>query len=187
MNLYREGAKTCSAKCRKRVSRASKSVQIPAEMVSSDRWLRWKKVNRNGKTTKRPLTIQGASGSSTDSSTWASFTEAKASKIGDGIGFALGHGIGCIDLDDCISDGVVAGWARSILDKCPGTFIEVSQSGTGLHIFGLLPEGAGRNIRRNGTAVEFYSTGRYIAVTGNKFEDSPTALADLSEVVASIV
>lgn len=187
MKLYREGAKTCSPKCRKRVSRASKQVQIPAEMVNSDRWLRWKKVNRNGKTTKRPLTVDGRSGSSTDSNTWSSFTEASQATVGDGMGFALGQGVGCIDLDHCIFDGMVADWARRILDQCPPTFIEVSQSGTGLHIFGLLPEGAGRNIRRNGTAVEFYSTGRYIAVTGNKFEDSPAVLADLSEVVASIV
>lgn len=187
MKLYREGAKTCSAKCRKRVSRASKAVQIPAEMVNSERWMRWKKVNRNGKTTKRPITVDGLSGSSTDSSTWSSHAEASNATIGDGLGFALGQGVGCIDLDHCISDGVVADWARTIIDQCPPTFIEVSQSGTGIHIFGLLHEGAGRNIRRNGTAVEFYSTGRYIAVTGNKFEGSPSVLGDLSEVVASIV
>ena len=156
-------------------------------MTSSERWMRWKKTNRNGKTTKRPITVDGLSASSTDPRTWSSFPEASKATIGDGIGFALGQGIGCIDLDHCISNGVVEDWARAILDRCPPTFIEVSQSGSGLHIFGFLHEGAGRNIRRNGTAVEFYSTGRYIAVTGDRFEGSPARLADLSEVVASIV
>lgn len=180
MKLYREGTKTCSPKCRKRVSRMAKSGAFPAEMTEKRRWIR-------RTATKRPVTVSGLSASSTNAETWSSFAEASASTAGVSMGYVLGDGVGCIDLDHCIFDGMVADWARRILDQCPPTFIEVSQSGTGLHIFGLLPEGAGRNIRRNGTAVEFYSTGRYIAVTGSKFEDSPSVLADLSEVVASIV
>jgi primase-polymerase (primpol)-like protein len=149
-------------------------------MTAKARWIR-----RNRR--KVPLTVTGRNASSTDSATWSEYKVARRSNVGAGLGFVLGDGIGCIDLDHCISDGVVAGWAREVLDSCPATYVEVSQSGEGLHIFGLLPEGAGRNIRSGDRAVEFYSAGRYIAVTGNRFEGSPSSLADLSGVVASVV
>lgn len=155
-------------------------------MTEKTRWIRWKLVNRKGRATKVPLTIADRAASSTGASTWSAFPEAAASSVGAGLGFVLGDGVGCIDLDRCVTDGVVADWASEILDRCPPTFIEVSQSGEGLHIFGLLPEGAGRNIRRGDTAVEFYSVGRYIAMTGDRFGGSPLSLADLSEVIASI-
>lgn len=179
MNLYREGAKTCSPKCRKRASRVSKAAPFPAEMVNKDRWIR-------RTATKRPVTVAGHSASSTNSATWSSYSDASKSTAGVSMGFVLGSGVGCIDLDHCITDGVVADWAQEVLDASPETFIEVSQSGTGLHIFGLLPEMPGRNIRRHGSAVEFYSTGRYIAVTGKRFGNAPLVLADLSEVVAAL-
>lgn len=148
-------------------------------MTEKARWIRREK-------SKRPVTVTGKSASSTDAGTWSTFTKAHDSTVGVGLGFVLGDGIGCIDLDHCITDGVVADWASSILDRCPPTFVEVSQSGEGLHIFGLLPEGPGRNIRRGDAAVEFYSVGRYIAMTGDRFGGAPSSLADLSEVIASI-
>lgn len=177
INLLRAGAKYCTPKHR---VYASRKPAIPLEMTGKARWVR-----RNKR--KMPLTVAGRNASSTDSSTWSDYSMARRSNVGAGLGFVLGEGVGCIDLDHCISDGVVADWAREVLDSCPSTYIEVSQSGEGLHIFGLLPEGAGRNIRRGETAIEFYSTGRYIAVTGNRFEGSPLSLADLSGVVASVV
>lgn len=155
-------------------------------MTEKARWIRWELVNRKGRATKVPLTIADRAASSTDSGTWSTFTEAHDSTVGAGLGFVLGDGVGCIDLDHCITGGVVADWASAILDRCPPTFIEVSQSGEGLHIFGLLPEGPGRNIRRGDAAVEFYSAGRYIAMTGDRFGGAPSSLADLSEVIASI-
>lgn len=177
MALYREDARTCSPACRKRVSRKPK---LPQEMTSRARWIRREK-------SKRPVTLDGRPASSTNAATWCSFKAAEASKVGAGLGFVLGDGIGCIDLDHCFIDGELAGWAQSIVDRCPPTFMEVSQSGEGLHIFGLLPEGPGRNIRRGDANVEFYSKGRYIAVTGNRFDNAPSILADLSEVVSSVL
>lgn len=183
INLLREGARFCSTKHR---VYASRKPRFPREMTEKTCWIRWKPVARGEKITKKPITVTGKSASSTDAGTWSSFPEANASTEGVGLGFVLGGGIGCIDLDHCITDGVVADWAQAILDRCPPTFIEVSQSGEGLHIFGLIPEGPGRNIRRGDTAVEFYSADRYIAMTGDRFKVSPSSLADLSEVIASI-
>ena len=177
LELYRSQAKTCSPACRKRASRMR---EFPLEMTKNDRWVR-------RTASKRPLQLNGRSASSTNEATWASYPAAKASDKGVGLGYVLGEGVGCIDLDHCFVDGVLADWARSIVEACPGTFVEVSQSGEGLHIFGLLHEGPGWKMRDGEVAVEVYSAGRYIAVTGNRFEGAPVVLADLSEVAAALV
>jgi primase-polymerase (primpol)-like protein len=184
MLLARADARFCSTKCRVYWSRKAK---LPTEMTSKVRWMRWELAVRAGRISKRPITVAGRQASSTDESKWTDYATAKRSAVGAGLGFALGEGIGCIDLDHCIVDGVVAAWAQEVLDLCPPTFIEVSQSKTGLHIFGLLPERAGRNIRRGDVAIEFYSVGRFMAVTGDRFGSAPAKLADLSEVIASVV
>lgn len=176
INLLRAGARFCSTKHR---VYASRKPAIPSEMTRKDRWVR-----RNKR--KMPLTIDGRNASSTNPATWSSHTDASRSGVGTGLGFVLGDGVGCIDLDHCFEAGSLASWAQEIVDRAPSTYMEVSQSGDGLHIFGLLPEGPGRSIRRDGSNVEFYSTGRYIAVTGNRFTDSSAKLADLSELVASL-
>ncbi len=72
---------------------------------------------------------------------------------------------------------MVAAWAQAVVDANPGTYIEISRSGEGLHIFGRLDEAAGRNFRDGERAIEFYSTGRYIALTGNRFGSAPLRLA----------
>ena len=168
--LVRVGSKFCNAKCGTYYRRQQNS--LPEAMASSRRFVRF-----NAK--KVPFTVAGTAASSTDPSTWATHREAKASSVGVGIGYMLGAGIGCIDLDHCISDGVVAGWAQEVLNANPNTFTEVSMSGHGIHIFGLLDEAPGRKIRDGVRNIEFYSVGRYIALTGSRFGGSPSKLAPL--------
>ena len=114
----------------------------------------------------------------TASRTWSSFADAKASDAGEGLGFALGEGIGVVDLDDAIEGGVVAPWAQAVLDANPDTFTEVSQSGAGIHVWGLLPEGKGRVIR-DGRNIEIYSAGRFIAM-GKPMAGTATKLEPLT-------
>jgi len=170
LTLVRAGSKFCSTKCR--VYAARKANSLPEVMASSRRFVRF-----NAK--KVPFTVAGTAASSTDPSTWATHREAKASSVGAGIGYVLGAGVGCIDLDHCISDGIVAEWAQEVLDANPDTFTEVSMSGDGIHIFGLLDEAPGRKIRDGVRNIEFYSVGRYIALTGSRFGGSPSKLAPL--------
>lgn len=177
----------CSRGCQQRAYRARHAESIPAEMRSADRWMRWRKVPRNGRVTKQPIQVDGSPAKSTDAATWTTYAEAKASRVGNGLGFALGDGVGCIDLDHAIVDGVVEPWAQAILDAAPETFVEVSQSEEGIHIFGRLAEGPGRNLRSSGRSVEVYSAGRYIAVTGRRFGDAPSRLADLGGLVSSLL
>lgn len=169
LKLLRKGAKYCSQACKIRAYRRKKRQEqaIPEVMQSRDRWMRWKLVERNGRQTKVPLRLNGRYGSSTNPDAWCSYRDARNSEIGNGFGFALGDGIGCIDLDDCFVDGELAGWAKDQLDAVDDPlFIEVSQSGNGLHIFCWMDEKPGRVA----DGVETYSTGRFIAMTGNVYE-----------------
>ena len=175
----------CSPACKQRAYRQREL--IPAEMRRADRWVRWRKVPRNGRVTKQPIQCDGRPASSTDAGTWSPYAAVKRSKVGSGLGFALGAGVGCIDLDHCIEDGRVLPWAQRILDVAPATYIEVSQSGEGIHIFGLLDEGPGRNRRRDGVNVEVYSVGRYIAVTGDKHPSSGARLAPIGGLVEQLI
>lgn len=120
---------------------------------------------------KRPLTATGRAASVTDPSTWCTYADARASAVGTGVGFILGDGLGCIDLDDAITeDGTVKPWAQGVLDAYGAESIltEVSMSGRGLHLFLPMPEGPGRRIRDGGVKIEAYSRARYIAVTGDR-------------------
>lgn len=158
IKLLRADAKFCSTKCRVYFSRSPK---LPLEMTSRRRWVR-------RDSNKVPLTTAGRYASSTNSKTWSSFQEASESTAGVGLGFVLGDGIGCWDFDHCITAGKLADWARDAIAAIsePAIFTEVSQSGEGVHVFVAAPEGPGRVIRDGERCIEFYSTGRYIAVTG---------------------
>lgn len=174
----RSDARFCSSRCRVAAHRAKHA--LPAELTSRDRWVR-----RSAR--KMPLTCSGRAASSTDRRTWSSYREARQSKVGAGLGFVLdGDGVVCLDIDHCVEAGRVAGWAQRILDLLPATFVEVSASGTGLHVFGFGDVERGRKVRVDGGSVEVYGWGRYIAVTGRRYANAPQRLADISGAVASL-
>jgi len=166
----RRHARYCSSKCRVAAHRA----EPPIELRDRPRWLRHDR--------KRPIQPNGAPASSTDPGTWVSYNIAAESDTGDGLGFALGDGIACIDLDHCLVDGVLADWAEPIVRACRGTYMEISPSGDGLHIFGYAEVGKGR--RRGG--IEVYDRDRYMTVTMRRYKRAPLVLRDLSAVVAEI-
>lgn len=178
--------KFCSVRCRvanhRRAKKAKGGLYVPDELAVADRWVRHKR--------KRPLTVEGRSASVTDPETWASLEDARESQVGDGLGFVTGEGIGCVDLDGVIdAKGVLHPSARWLLAQLPETWVEVSPSGRGLHVWGLLPEGRGRVLKFEGISVEVYSRGRYLTVTGVPFVQrdgfgecvaAPARLADLA-------
>lgn len=173
----------CSTRCRVAAHRARRAEEtLPREMTARRRWVR-----RDER--KAPRTADGGFASVTAPATWTSYRGARAATAGVGLGYVLaeGDGVVCVDLDHCLVDGELAPWAREILDRCPPTFVEVSPSGDGLHIWGRGQLERGRRIRRDGEAVEVYGQGRYVAVTGRRFENCPAQLADLSEAVASLI
>jgi AAA domain-containing protein/primase-like protein len=126
---------------------------------------------------------QGRLDSPADIARLADFKAAVAALAGSsyaGVGFALGDGIGGIDLDNCIDDsGVVAQWAHAIV-KALDSYTEVSPSGHGLHIIVQYPkEKEWRALGSNGSGVEFYPAKRYFTMTG-KAVHKPANLAVLT-------
>lgn len=182
--MARAHARTCSPRCRKARSRAKARNPLPVELTTRDRWIRRSAA-------KVPLTSAGMAASSTDPTTWSTHKDASASTAGVGLGFVLSDvdDVVCIDLDHCLNPltGRLAPWAAAILRDAGATYVEVSPSGDGLHIWGRADVRQGRRIRRpDGTAVEVYGTGRYIAMTGRRHGSSPSILADLSAVVSKL-
>ena len=160
--------KFCGTNCRVRSHRGH---GVPLELRALPRWVR----HRN----KVPITAGGANASSTNPSTWSTYSEATQSEAGDGLGFVLnGDGIICIDLDHCF-DGEPNEQAKELIALLPNTYVEVSPSGTGLHIWGFASLEKGRRFSRGGLSVEVYPNGRYITVTGKAINRASLANLDL--------
>ena len=162
----------CGTRCRVRSHRGH---HIPVELRQLSRWIR----HRN----KVPMTAKGLSASSTNPNTWTDYQTASTSTVGDGLGFVLnGDGVVCIDLDHCF-DSAPSAEAQALIDSLPSTYVEVSPSGNGLHIWGYAALEKGRRFSRNGLSVEIYPNGRYITVTGKAVNNSALAHLDLSHLL----
>lgn len=119
-----------------------------------------------------------------DTTKWASFDKAKDSEEGDGVGFVLnGDGVVCVDLDDCVEDGKPNAEAKALIDSLPKTFVEISPSGRGLHIWGYGSVDIGRRFERNGLKIEVYGEGRYLTVSGNALVKAKLAELELSDLI----
>lgn len=176
----RSDARYCSVRCRVAAHRARHSGKaIPADLRDRPRWVRHD--------AKRPITVDGRSASSTNASTWATYEQATSSAVGDGIGFVLnGDGIVCLDLDHCLTDAGLEPWAADVLDALPSTYIEVSPSGHGLHVWGRGGLHAGRQVAVGEGRFEMYGQGRYLTVTGHAFRSAPSTLADLTAFISQV-
>lgn len=170
----------CSGRCRVAAHRAK--AKPPAELTEGCRWVRHS-------ARKVPLTVDGKAASSTDPATWSTYAEACRSEAGTGLGCVLtGDGIVCLDLDHCLDEsGRPLPWAIEVLAQTPRTWVEISPSGDGLHIWGRAVFPGGRRLARPGQSVEVYGSGRYITVTGRRYDGAPAELADLTELIAAIV
>lgn len=152
---------------------------IPEELRSLKQWglfeLKW--IPERNKNTKIPINpYDGSAGKSNDPSTWSDFDTAvralKEVERASGLAFYFANGYVGLDIDHI--DSNLEDWRQG--DNDPNnlvnkfqtltnkTYMEVSQSGTGIHaIFkGKIP---GKR-RRKGN-YEMYQTGRFFALTGN--------------------
>lgn len=135
---------------------------IPDELRSLTRWVRHR--------AKRPIATGGWTISVHDEQAWVSYGEVRESKAGDGYGFVLnGDGIVCIDLDDCVTDGVVDDDAQAFLELLGDSYTEFSPSGRGLHVWGYGYLDKGKRFKLGSLKVEAYPAGRFITVTGDPY------------------
>lgn len=164
----RVDARFCSGRCRVSHHRAERrSNALPAELTKVPRWVRHD-------ARKRPLVASsGRLASSTDPSTWTTYEAALKSPHGVGIGFVLSKDddIACIDIDDCVTDGVVSPAALEVVRATPDVFwVELSPSREGIHIWCHGENVPGTNRVEGGIRVERYAKARYLTVTGFKID-----------------
>ncbi len=169
--------------------------RIPAEMRALPQWVCWRYETRDGNPTKVPYRARGwGRASSIDPETWGTFEQAlKAMERHqhDGIGFMFaGDWVG-VDIDKCLDPdtGIRAPWAIELLVHfAQGAYMEISPSGTGIHIIGKgqIPGKRNKTTYQTG-AVELYdaTSPRFFTVTGNALpETSPPD--DISAGLATV-
>jgi putative DNA primase/helicase len=155
---------------------------IPEQLTERPQWVCWRLEARDGKPTKVPY-IAGTNSraSSTDLLTWSSFEYALAAyEAGEppynGIGFVFCSAdpfVG-IDLDDCrdAQSGEIAPWAHDTISHVQDGYVEVSPSGTGVHIIveGTVRDGRmKKKVRLQGEVVgqvEMYGRAKFFTITG---------------------
>ena len=137
-------------------------------------WCLWKLEpdKKTGKMTKVPKSaLYDGNASSTNPDSWTTFdrAEAKLEENPDkynGIALAVADGVIFIDIDHCVDEaGQLSETASDILSVCDTQFVELSQSGAGIHILarGTIP----RNFKNSKNGVEMYSGKRFCSMTGN--------------------
>ncbi len=146
---------------------------IPEALTERPQWVCWRLEERDGKKTKVPYTPgTECRASSIDLMTWRTFTEAigayeRSEPPYDGIGFMFcsADPFSGIDLDKCRNpeSGEVAEWAQKIIVSVSEGYVEVSPSGTGVHV--IVPGVVrGGSVKRG--CVEMYCRDRFFTVTG---------------------
>lgn len=131
----------------------------------------WELVPSEPKPLKVPCYPTGIRGADAHTPTnWMSFDQASATAqlLGSayGIGFVLTDNdpFFVVDIDACLqADNMWSPLALSLMSMLPGALVEVSQSGTGLHIFGIgpVPPHAKKN---QALHIEMYHNKRFMAL-----------------------
>jgi len=153
---------------------------LPALLKQYDQWIVWRLENKpnDPKPSKIPYNPHAYQqrASSTDPKTWGTFAEAEViynSGLGfSGVGFVFSKDdpFIAIDFDHCLIDGKINNCAfvnTSLFDS----YTEISQSGTGLHVIGIGNNPGGTDTGHKKGDLEFYTSGRFFALTGNIFEN----------------
>lgn len=136
-------------------------------MFQTPQWLPVQLVPQpDGKVKKIPLDYRtGKPGNAHDPALWLTYDTARA--LGGPVGFVITPPYFFIDLDEVRRGD---GWTQEALDivaRFPGAYVEVSQSGRGLHIIGTYdgPEPVHRPQPR-GFPGGIYTNGRFCHITG---------------------
>jgi primase-polymerase (primpol)-like protein len=160
---------------------------VPGFLIARPQWLLWRYEWREqeGKWSKPPLQLDHRMGSSTDANSWVDWETVQVTydrdteddKFFDGIGFALTADLGLVgwDFDHCYDpatgkiDPIVARYLAIL-----NSYTELTPGGDGFRVLvlGTLPP-EGRKRPRFPTAsmaCECYVAGRYLTITGHRFD-----------------
>lgn len=155
---------------------------IPSSLKTLPVWGLWRlEPDKSGRETKVPYSaLYDGRASSTNPKTWATFDKALARleerhDYYNGLSLSISkeYELVFIDIDHCVNEeGQLSVIASDIIGLCKDQFVELSQSGTGVHIIakGAIP----RNFKNSKTGVEMYSEKRFCAMTGDSiFQNEP--------------
>lgn len=135
-------------------------------------------TNPDGRQTKLPLTVAKErliTADVTNPDHFLDFVDAcdafnRFSDQVNGLGLVLhGDNITAVDLDHCLDEHAAPSpFAADMLKRLEGAYVEISQSGSGLHFFFVdeFNDGLARNRNKH---IEIYIDKRFIALTGDKF------------------
>jgi|GEM_PF-999529 len=167
---------------------------IPKELKENCQWCGWKYEIRDGNKTKvpyNPQTIEKAKPNDPD--TFKSFATAEDAYIGgyvDGLGIRVSNGYSAIDIDHCITDGVLSDVAEEICTSMQ-SYAEKSPSGSGVRIIfktdDFVYDKEKYYIKNPNNGIEIYTDGatnRFVTITGNTVfgypvKDNPEALQSI--------
>lgn len=159
-------------------------------MEAYRQWMLFVLVPNGAKTAKYPCNIAGHVVSAHDQTHWVDAPTARAAALllGDNYGtafvFTERDPFWFIDIDNCYVNGAWSPLAQRICQQFAGAAVEVSQSGTGLHLFGtgICPAHGCRNVA---LGLELYTSGRFVALTGT--HAAGDAGSDHSMALAALV
>lgn len=111
--------------------------QLPSNLKIRNQFCNWKLEEQNERMTKIPYRTNGKRANPTDPKSFTDFDAvcAVCDKY-DGIGIGIFGDLFAIDIDHCVTEGVVSEMARDIIDTMD-CYTEYSPSGTGIRIIGL--------------------------------------------------
>jgi hypothetical protein len=122
---------------------------------------------------KHPCDFRGIKSSHKNPANWMTLEKAQNRISTLGSAFRLGFSITLptklffIDLDHCIINGIWSDLAIEMFNLFPNCFVEISQSGTGIHIMGRYTGDVPPHINKpSGVALELYTTDRFVMFGG---------------------
>jgi hypothetical protein len=161
-------------------------MQWNEELKQYNNWACWGEMKASEGRKPRKLTFNphtGKAAKSNDPQTWASYDTAKSFYLANrwrfcGLSFCFSEAdpfVG-VDLDGCVSDGIVEPWAEDVV-RGLGSYAELSPSGHGVHIIarGKIPSSLGDHRADN---VEMYQEARFFTVTGKRLDFAPVTIND---------
>lgn len=159
------------------------------------RWLCWQLQPDDPKPPKKvPMTPKNGklvNAAANKPENWLTFDEAISwynRELCSGVGFALCNEtphVCCIDVDHCVDgDGNLTAEAKTVMELAQNSYTELSQSGTGIHVWVIDNEFHG--VGRKGS-VEVYGQDRYITVTGVRVQSSSAELLTVNGACRNII
>ena len=169
---------------------------IPQFCKALPRWLCWQLIPADPKPKKVPMTFKDGklvNADVTNPDNWLNFDDAingYNQNLCSGIGFVLcdtAPKICCVDVDHCVNpDGSLNDEAKAVIAICAESFVELSQSGGGIHVWFEDNEFPGERGRKRGN-VEVYAFKRYIAMTGNHVEGTADDIKQVNGACKAVI